>query len=134
MKRYTIFLLLFTSVVVLHAQQKAAPVVYVGYLVDHMCGKQMAKLTPEKADAKAAKHTKECALDENCKVSGYGIVSKGLYLKLDAAGDQLAETFLKKTTKENHNKVEIRGTVDGGLLKVVSLKDGERQKKFIGKS
>jgi len=58
----------------------------VGYLVDHNCGKRMVMNDVKKSDVKAARHTKDCALEETCKASGYGIVTGGKFYEFDDAG------------------------------------------------
>jgi hypothetical protein len=83
----------------------------------------MVKKSPEEAMAKAAKHTKSCALEESCMESGYGLISEGKWYKFDDAGDKLALAWLKKTDKKNDLMVEVSGTHDGDILKVASLKE-----------
>jgi hypothetical protein len=111
------------------AQKNPKSAQYSGYLVDHMCGKHFAKLSPEKAEQKAARHTKECALDDNCKAAGFGIVTPKGYYKLDPAGNRQAEDFLNKTKLEDHIKVEITGSLEGAVLNVVSLRQIQQGKK-----
>jgi hypothetical protein len=94
-----------------------------GYLVDKMCATGMAKKSPEEAMAKAAKHTKSCALEESCVESGYGLISEGKWYKFDDAGDKQALAWLKKTDKKNELMVEVTGTHEGDIFNVISLKD-----------
>jgi hypothetical protein len=100
-----------------------------GYLVDKMCGSNMAKLDMDKASERAIKHTKECALEDGCKATGYGILMKGKYFKFDAKGDKLAEEYLNKTTKANNILVDVACTMDGMNLKVESIKDTKSAEK-----
>jgi hypothetical protein len=96
-----------------------------GYLVDKMCATGMAKKAPDEAMAKAAKHTKSCALEESCMESGFGLMSDGKWYKFDDAGDKKALAWLNKTDKKNELMVEVTGTHDGDIFKVVSLKEAK---------
>jgi len=98
-----------------------------GYVVDQMCAKGMAK----KANPmeKAAGHTKECALEEACAASGYGIFSNGKWLKFDAAGDKLAKQAIEKSKREKGLMFEVTGTRDGDALAVTGLKETSPDKK-----
>ena len=101
----------------------------VGYLVDEMCGSKMAMSDVKKSDAKAARHTKDCALADHCKESGYGLVSHGKFYKFDTEGDKKAESFLGSEKKENNIKVAVVGTVEGDKMTVESIKDFTAGKK-----
>ena len=94
-----------------------------GYLVDKNCGKRMIMVDVKKSDAKAAKHTKDCALDETCKANGYGIVTGGKFYGFDDAGNRKAFDYLSATKKEDNLKVEVAGIMDGDTMKVESIKD-----------
>src|SRR5262245_30766022 len=60
-------------------------------------------------------HTKECALQ--CVKNGYGIVAPdGAYLKLDAAGNKLAEVALKATKKTDHLRATVTGERQGDTI------------------
>jgi len=99
-----LFCLLFSAAFVASAQEtKDKPMTHSmkGYLVDKMCATGMAKKAPDEAMAKAAKHTKSCALEESCFDSGYGLMSEGKWYKFDDAGDKLALGWLKKTEKKD---------------------------------
>ena len=67
-------LLLFTAITVF--AQESAPVAYTGYVVDQMCAKKMSTKTD--VMKRAAGHTKDCALEDACSASGYGIFSSSL--------------------------------------------------------
>jgi hypothetical protein len=95
----------------------------VGYLVDHNCGKRMIMDDIKKSDAKGAKHTKDCALDEACKVNGYGIVTSGRFVGFDEAGNKKAFDYLSAIKKEDNIKVEVAGTMEGDHMNVESIKD-----------
>jgi hypothetical protein len=101
----------------------------VGYLVDQNCGKKMVMDDIKKSDAKAAKHTKDCSLDETCKAAGFGIVTGGKFYKFDDAGDKKAVDYLNATKKEDNIKVEVTGTMNNDKIKVESIKDFKSTRK-----
>ena len=136
MKKYAFMVLvIFASAIVAKAQEKndmkasSDPKPMVGYLVDEMCGSKMAMSDVKKSNAKAARHTKDCALSDHCKASGYGLVSGGKFYKFDDAGDQKAVAYLDATKKESKLKVSVVGTLDGDKLKVTSISDAGSGKK-----
>jgi hypothetical protein len=95
-----------------------------GYLADKMCAIGFTKTGDAKvATTKAKKHTKDCALEENCKASGYGLVIGGKYHKFDANGDKLALDYLNSTKKENDLYVQVKGTADGDGINVAAIND-----------
>jgi hypothetical protein len=94
-----------------------------GYLVDKMCGERMVMIDVKKSDAKAARHTKDCALDETCSAEGYGLVTGGKFYKFDDSGDTKAKEYLKTTKKENNIKIEVTGTMNDEKLAVESIND-----------
>ena len=94
-----------------------------GYLVDKMCATGMAKKAPDEAMAKAAKHTKSCALEESCQESGFGLMSAGMFYKFDDNGDKQALALLKKTEKSNDIMVTVTGMHEGDVFKVASIKE-----------
>ena len=133
MKSILVVLLLALSVSIAQQSSKSNQI-FIGYLVDHSCGKNIAKAAPQKAERLAENHTRACALDEMCKVHGYGLYSNGHYYKLNVAGDSIAEAYLNKITEEDHIKVRIDGTFDGKMLNVQSITDAARTSKNKGKS
>jgi hypothetical protein len=95
-----------------------------GFLADKMCASGFIKSgDPKIAAAKAKKHTKDCALEDNCKASGFGLVIGAKFYKFDDAGDKLALDYLTKTKKTNNLWVEVKGTADGENINVASVKD-----------
>ncbi len=88
-----------------------------GILVDKACS---AETTTYDA---AKEHSRDCALMDDCKASGFGVVTTdGKFLKFDAAGDKMAVEALGKSSKENNFTVTVDGTVEGNSIKVTSLK------------
>jgi len=98
-----------------------------GYVVDQMCGKGIAK----KANPmeKAAGHTKECALEDACAASGYGIFTGGKWLKFDPAGSRMAKDAISKSKREKGLMFEVTGKIDGDVLAVSGLKETSPDKK-----
>jgi hypothetical protein len=91
-----------------------------GYVVDQMCAKSMAKKGD--AMARAAKHTKECALEEACASSGFGLFyDDGKWVKFDENGDKLALGMFEKSKKEKDFMADVVGEVKDGKMAVVSL-------------
>ena len=88
-----------------------------GHLVDQMCGGDL------KDAAKAAEHSKECALMDHCAASGFGIFADGKYVKFDAEGSKKAKALVEQTKKEKDIAIVAEGTLDGDTLTVASLKE-----------
>ncbi len=107
------------------AKKKAAGVHDMhGYLIDNACGGKMSKLSMKKAETKAKAHTKDCALQDACKASGYGLMMHGKLMKLDENGNKLAAEYFDKTKKENDFWVDVKGSMEGNTIKVESIMDG----------
>jgi hypothetical protein len=123
------FLVLFVAAGVAGQEKKDAGEVTTlkGYVVDQMCGKGMAK-KPNPME-KAAGHTRDCALEDACSASGYGIFSDGKYVKFDAAGNKLAKEAIEKSKREKGLYFEVKGTVNGEMLAVSSVKEISPEKK-----
>jgi len=88
-----------------------------GHLVDQMCGGEV------KDAAKAADHSKECALMDHCASSGFGIFANGKYVKFDAEGSKKAKALVEKTKKDKDIAIIAEGTLDGDTLTVATLKE-----------
>jgi hypothetical protein len=105
----------FGLTLVISAPLAAAPIE--GILVDKACSAET------KSHDAAKGHSRDCALMDDCKSSGFGIVTKdGKFLKFDAAGDKMALEALGKSTKENNFAVTVDGMVEADSIKVKSLK------------
>ena len=75
----------------------------------------------DKAKADPDKHTKKCALA--CEDGGYGILTaEGKFLKFDTAGNEKAVKALEATSKTDHLRATVEGTVSGDEIKVASVK------------
>jgi hypothetical protein len=107
--------LMFSALALLGSLPLAAETVN-GILVDQACSPKMSY-----DDAKG--HSKECAMMDDCKKSGFGVVTAdGKFLKFDAAGDKKALEAIEATDKEEGITISVDGTVDGKTIKVTSLK------------
>jgi hypothetical protein len=102
---------------------------FTGYVVDKMCAVGMVKKGPKVAMEKAMKHTKACALEDDCAASGYGLVMDGKFFKFDERGDKLAAEYLNKTTKKRDLLVDVKGTLKGEVIDVASIVDAKPKKK-----
>jgi hypothetical protein len=102
-----------------------------GYIVDAMCAKNMVK--KGNAIEKAAKHTKECALEDACAASGYGVFYDGKYYKFDEDGDKKAKEVIEKSTTEKGMMVDVTGTMEDDKIMVASIAEMKMEKKEMGK-
>ncbi len=102
------------------AEAKAKGTTLHGYVVDQMCAKSMAKKSnPMEL---AAKHTKECALEEACAASGYGLFyENGKWVKFDENGDKLAKKMIEKSKKEKDFMADVTGEMKGDKFVVASI-------------
>jgi hypothetical protein len=83
-------------------------------LVDLNCSKKAA------VQSDPDSHTRDCAL--MCAKSGYGVMVDGKYYKFDAAGSDKALAALKASSKKDHLRVDVSGSLEGDTLIVASLK------------
>ena len=109
------------SFVLTASAQDTKPTTLKGYVVDQMCAGKMA--TKENAMEKAQAHTKDCALNDQCAGSGYGIFSGGKYYKFDEKGSATAKSLIEKSKREKGLYFEAKGTVGEGTMMVTSLKE-----------
>jgi len=92
-------------------------VTFTGYLLDQMCGGSVKDV------AKAAEHTKECALMDHCAAAGYGIFAEGKFIKFDAEGSKKAKAFFEKSKKEKDIQVIADGTLNGDVLTLAAIRE-----------
>ncbi len=85
-----------------------------GYVVDAMCAKAMAK--KDNPMERAAKHTRDCALEESCASTGYGLFYDGKYYKFDDEGDKKAKDVIEKSSTEKGLMVDVTGTMEGDKI------------------
>lgn len=71
----------------------------------------------------AEAHTRECLRAPACEKSGYGVyTSDRKFLLFDAAGNRKAIEALKVSKRETDIRVEVTGEIEGGIIKVATLK------------
>ncbi len=126
MRWFILVSLILGSAPVLLTQKAPAVVVLRGYVVDASCGAAMAGKPA--ALARAARHTKACALDEACAAAGYGIVANGNWVKFDAKGDSLAKRTISASRRERGHFCEVRGSMKGDRFVVASLREAAEPK------
>lgn len=102
-----------------------------GYVVDAMCAKNMLK--KGNAMEKAAKHTRDCALEEACAESGYGLFHDSKYYKFDEAGDKMAKEAIEKSTAEKNLMFDVTGKMEGDRIMVASLSEMKMDNMEMGK-
>ncbi len=95
-----------------------------GYVVDQMCAKGMAKKSNPME--RASKHTKECALEEACAASGFGLFyGDNKWVKFDENGDKLALAMFEKSKKDKDFMVDVMGEMKGDRFIVASLTESK---------
>jgi hypothetical protein len=102
-----------------------------GYVLDKMCGEGMVK--KGNAMQKAAGHSKDCALSENCAASGFGIISDGKWVKFTEGTDKDAKAALEKSKRAKGMYYEVSGTMEGDQLALASIKEATPAKAMTGK-
>ena len=102
-----------------------------GYVVDAMCAKGMMK--KEDPMSKAATHTKECALNEDCAASGFGVFSGGKYYEFDESGDKMAKEMIEKSATEKGLMADVTGKMEGDKIMVASIAEMKMDKMEMGK-
>lgn len=90
-----------------------------GYIVDAMCARTMVK--KGNPMERAAKHTRDCALEDECASSGYGLLYDGKYYKFDEAGDKKAKDVIEKSSTEKGMMVDVTGKMEGDRIMVASI-------------
>jgi hypothetical protein len=99
-----------------------------GVLMDKMCSyKAETRITAgdrlEGGMLTAYVHTRQCALMPDCEKSGYGVFTyDNKFLVFDAGGNRKVLALLKETKKEDDLRVEVVGEIQGGTIKVTSIK------------
>jgi hypothetical protein len=103
---------------------------FTGYVADKMCATGWVKSGDvAKITAKAMKHSKGCALEDDCQASGYGLVIDGKFYKFDEKGDKIAADFFQKSKKKSDFLVDVQGSMQGDVINVASIADAKPEKK-----
>jgi len=91
-----------------------------GFVIPSQCRPRAdAKKPNGPYDEWPAPHTTECALQDACIASGYGLWAEGTFFRFDEDGQSLALEYFKGTRRTSYNKVEVTGvfTGDGVVVK-----------------
>jgi len=130
MKKLSLLVLGFVFVFSAFGQSKKADEtkVIVGFAQDYSCAKGNLA-DGVKGMTKASKHSKNCALEDNCSASGYGVWSDNKFYKLDEKGNKLMLTLYKETDTKKGMKVSVKGIVKDDLILVTELKEVKEEKK-----
>jgi len=98
-----------------------------GYVVDQMCARGMLKKT--NFMEKAAAHTQDCALEDHCAETGYGLFSDGKWYKFDEKGSKQAGELIQKSKREKGLYFEVSGKLAGDTFMVSSMKEAMAEAK-----
>jgi hypothetical protein len=80
---------------------------------------------------KAAGHTRDCALMEDCASSGFGIFSGGKYYKFDAKGSEKAKALFEKSKLSRGMYFTATGKLAEGMLTLASLTESTPVKSTV---
>ena len=84
-----------------------------GYVMPYECR--------NRSEGTAEDHTTECALEEKCAASGYGLWVEGDFKKFDPAGHQMALEYFKSTARTHNHKVQVSGDFGGEMIVVEKI-------------
>jgi hypothetical protein len=99
------------------SQPTAPQAVVTGYLLDAKC----ATANPNRLTTVASSHTTACAI--GCPTGEYGVVWDGLWVPFDEKSSKKVAKLLSKTSTEKGLRVTAKGTLNGEILTVSSLKE-----------
>jgi len=122
---------LFLALALVAATADAKTTTLRGYVVDKACAGKMAQKS--NVMEKAEGHTKDCALNDQCAASGYGIFSGGKFTPFDEHGSATAKELIEKSKREKGLYFEAKGTITGGTMAVTSLKEMTPNTKMMKK-
>jgi len=131
MKHFLAVCTLFLTLALVAATADAKTTTLRGYVVDKACAGKMAQ--KENVMEKAEGHTKDCALNDQCAASGYGIFSAGKFTPFDENGSAKAKALIEKSKREKGLYFEARGTITDGTMAVSSLKEMTPNTKMMKK-
>ncbi len=92
-----------------------------GYVVDQMCATGFLK--KENFMEKAKAHSQDCALEDDCAETGFGIFSDGKWYRFDDGGSRKAKKLIEDSKRERGLYFEVTGTLHGDTFVVSSLKE-----------
>jgi hypothetical protein len=87
-----------------------------GFLVDLKCLAYYRESQPDKL----SDHSRACVLACG-RESGYGLLAGEEYLRLDAEGKKLAESWLENSAKEKDLRVKATVSDEGGKSRIIKL-------------
>ncbi len=88
-----------------------------GWLVDAHCAPKLIA-----QGISGAVHTRACALRAECRQAGYGVLSKGQFVRFDAHGNAIALNALLHTRAKDHLRIVVSGRRRNHVLHVARLK------------
>jgi hypothetical protein len=109
----------------------ATPGTIQGVLIDQQCSaKAETRMVPDPSPHLeggilwAYTHEKSCLLMPACRRSGYGVFAfeSNKFLPFDAVGNQKAIALIEASKKQDDMRVEVTGQIEGGKIKVTSLR------------
>lgn len=92
-----------------------------GYVIDQMCAKSH-KSDPHPLNF-VKNHTRDCALMEACRASGYALYSDGKWFNLDKNGNKLTEKVIAASSKSRGFHVAVQGDLAGNTIKVKDIQE-----------
>ena len=104
-----------------YAQGEQKSVKVTGYLLDNMYAGMHG------TEEEAQRHPNGCALMENCKKSGYAVISGEKTYKLDEQGNKLVVEALEAAKTKKGLKVDVEGTLEGDTLHVATLTEAKAE-------
>ena len=116
MKYFFILLVSFVFVYPASAKTEKGQKTWSGFIIDKMCAKRKAA-SVEKMKA----HTKTCLLEESCSSTGYGVVVGKKWIPFDKKGNEIAENYIKNSSKTNDFEVEVTGKMKGNKIAVTAI-------------
>lgn len=109
---------------------KAKMEVFKGYLSDASCATTTNGVAADGTDMVMSpeKHTVACLTAAGCAASGYGLMIKGAdgkyaFTKFDPKGSDQAKALLDKTKEKTALKLDVKGTMENGMIMVASIKE-----------
>jgi hypothetical protein len=91
-----------------------------GILLDKACS---PKIVQSNDQAAAKKHTRDCALMDECVKAGYGVLTPdGKFINIDPAGSAKVVEALKASKKDSDIRVKVTGELKGEVIKLTAIK------------
>jgi hypothetical protein len=120
MKKVIMTLLMILLVATLVLANEAKTMMLKGYIVDNKCS---GKQTEAQMDEFIKTHSKECAISEECKISGYSIYADHKLYKFDKKSNEKVAEFLQKPDTKLLVVAEVKE--EGKEVSLISIKNEE---------